>query len=51
MEVPDISSYWSEPPPAGVLPQTERMLPPGAVISGFMLRFPGTPQELKLLMV
>ena len=46
-----MSSYWSEPPPAGVLPQTDQMLPPGAVISGFRLRSPGTPQELKELMV
>jgi len=27
------------------------MLPPGAVISGFSVRFPGTPHELKELMV
>ena len=31
-------------------PQTDQMLPPGAVISGFMVSAPLPPQELKSLM-
>ena len=48
MEVPDIRKYWSV---SFTSPLTERMLPPGAVSSGFRDRSPGTPQELKSLML
>ena len=48
MDVPLLVVYWLEDVLLEVLPCAETMLPPGAVISGFIKREPGMPQELKL---